>query len=126
MLTRHSPLRRYTPMRKQSPKHRASQSELRRNAAIRKRMCGGRCEIGLPKCLGAGSQPHHVKLRSQGGDHSVENLRWSCAVCHDLVHRNVAESVARGWIKQRVELFVGSVMVLVGQVWMYLTMAETR
>lgn len=40
---------------------------------------GGSCE----RCKSrAGSEPHHIRARSQGRDDSPENLRWLCHECH--------------------------------------------
>ena len=33
-----------------------------------------------------GTQLHHRKLRSQGGDDVRENLAWICSFCHDDLH----------------------------------------
>ena len=44
------------------------------------------------------TQTHHVKRRSQGVDHSVENLRALCLWCHTHVHAHVKESKEAGWL----------------------------
>ena len=51
--------------------------------AFRLEHLGELCEI----CdVRPGSQVHHKKLRSQGGDDSPENLMWLCLVCHGDEH----------------------------------------
>lgn len=47
----------------------------------------GRCELCRDA---AGVQLHHRKLRSRGGEDTVENLLNLCRACHhDVVHGNV-------------------------------------
>jgi hypothetical protein len=41
---------------------------------------------------------HHRKRRSQGGQHTPENLITLCPACHEWVHTNVAEAQAAGWL----------------------------
>jgi hypothetical protein len=33
-----------------------------------------------------GTQAHHIKFRSQGGDDASYNLLWCCLWCHDDIH----------------------------------------
>ena len=60
----------------------------------------GMCEIMDPQtgCNGRAEHMHHRKLRSQGGEHTVENLVHICSTCHDYVHRHPAISHTMGWI----------------------------
>ena len=45
-----------------------------------------------------GAHLHHRKLRSQGGQGTVENGVTLCAACHAWVHANVAAAQASGLI----------------------------
>ena len=43
-----------------------------------------------PDCLEwveLGTPPHHIILKSQGGEDTLENLITLCINCHDKVHR---------------------------------------
>jgi 5-methylcytosine-specific restriction endonuclease McrA len=54
--------------------------------------CEG-CGRGIAECV-----PFHHKIkRSQGGDHSPENLEMFCVVCHEEAHRPGREA----WEKQQ-------------------------
>jgi hypothetical protein len=47
---------------------------------------GGRCRV--PGCRHAVFvEPHHIGLRSEGGDHDTENLITLCAAHHRAVHQ---------------------------------------
>jgi hypothetical protein len=49
---------------------------------INKGVPEGRCEICKEwKTL----DPDHIKKRSQGGEHTTENIRWICRKCHNKV-----------------------------------------
>lgn len=65
--------------------------EVRERASLRCQRCGvsdytRRCDA------------HHRKLKSQGGQDTLENLAYLCRQCHDHVHLNREESVRDGWI----------------------------
>ena len=61
---------------------------------------GGNCEIMNieAKCTGYREQLHHRKLRSQGGEHTVENLCGVCHRCHYWLHAHPAIAYANGWL----------------------------
>ena len=60
---------------------------------------GGMCEAWLPGvCTTRVEHLHHRKLRSRGGNHTVENLIGICHACHGYIHANVAESTDLGLI----------------------------
>lgn len=60
---------------------------------------GGRCEsMNFPYCTGRAEQLHHRQLRSQGGEHTVENIIAVCAADHSRFHREVREAQSQGWI----------------------------
>jgi hypothetical protein len=65
----------------------------------------GACEAC--KCAAAGKMSlHHRKLRSQGGEHTVENLLWvhdGPQGCHETIHRFTRASylcglLVRSWL----------------------------
>ena len=41
---------------------------------------------------------HHRRLRSQGGQHTVENLLWVHDYCHDTIHQHPAISYRQGML----------------------------
>jgi len=48
---------------------------------------GGKC-----KCCGrSGAEVHHLKYRSQGGDHDPNNLALLCKRCHEDIHAHLIE-----------------------------------
>ena len=60
---------------------------------------GGKCEaMNFQYCTGQAEQLHHRQLRSQGGEHTVENIIAVCAADHSRFHREVAEAQSQGWI----------------------------
>ena len=61
---------------------------------------GGICEIMNPdaQCTGCREQLHHRKLRSQGGEHTVENLVGICHRCHYWLHNHPAIAYENGWL----------------------------
>ena len=60
----------------------------------------GHCEIMNPDagCTGYREHLHHRKLRSQGGEHTVENLTGICHRCHYWLHAHPAIAYANGWL----------------------------
>jgi hypothetical protein len=63
--------------------------------------CHGDCEIGSPDCTGRGHHLHHALRRSQGGRDRLEDVRLSCAPCHDYLHTHVAEAFDKGWLLRK-------------------------
>lgn len=57
------------------------------------RCVAGGCWIGE-----TGGHTHHRKLRSQGGDNSVENLILLCAAHHTAIHGNVELAYQLGYL----------------------------
>lgn len=48
---------------------------------------GDWCEAMIPTvCVGPPQQIHHRQMRSQGGEHTVENGIFLCHACHSWVH----------------------------------------
>lgn len=63
----------------------------------------GMCEALIPGvCTGRAEQLHHRQMRSQGGQHTVENGIFLCHACHAWVHAHPkwayrAELLVHGW-----------------------------
>lgn len=77
---------------------RAIREELRRVRAAVIERAGGICE----RCHDERCQPlhvHHTKRRSQGGEHTIDNLRALGERCHAEVHAGSAD--AHRWIESR-------------------------
>lgn len=106
-LSRHTPLAarsglaRTSPVRQARPRP-AVPTDVRAIVVARSK---GRCEAGLPGCLGAGTMTHHRQLRQAGGKRSeaarqrsnrAANLLDVCPVCHDAIHARPAESYEAG------------------------------
>lgn len=58
------------------------------------------CELMIRDagCNGKAQHLHHRKMRSQGGEHTVENLVSACTNCHHYVHMKPAISYSHGWL----------------------------
>lgn len=90
-----------TPLRRVSDKKRVKDAEY---AAARKQVefrSRGFCEATTPACLTGRHEAHHVhhvKRRSQGGGHDVDNLLHLCFPAHEWVHAHPAEARERGWL----------------------------
>lgn len=60
---------------------------------------GGVCECMHPgSCTGAAEHLHHRQMRSQGGEHTVENLGAICAADHRFIHEHPAWAYEHGWL----------------------------
>ena len=66
---------------------------------------GGICELMSidARCTGYREQLHHRKLRSQGGEHTVENLVGICHRCHYWLHAHPAIAYTNGWLVKGVK-----------------------
>lgn len=94
-------MKRGRPMARRSAKAIERDREFATARREREQLAGGWCEADTPACRpGAhrGAHAHHVKLRSQGGGHEVENLRWVCWDGHEWVHANPEAARAMGLI----------------------------
>lgn len=96
------------PKRAETPQQRRKReadATYRRNREQRLVRAGGRCEYQVnpdmvtSRCVRAATQTHHVQRRSNGVDHSVDNLRAFCLSHHQFVHLNVEAARTAGWIK---------------------------
>ena len=60
----------------------------------------GMCEIMSRDtgCTGRAEHLHHRQLRSQGGEHTVENLIHICSTCHYWLHAHPAIAYTNGWM----------------------------
>lgn len=95
--------KRKTPRRGRLVLTGVDRQELRHAAYDR---AGGVCEAGVaPGCPGRVDRDvfewHHRKLRSQGGDDTIENSLALCPACHGWVHRNPTAAKTRGLIVPR-------------------------
>ena len=58
--------------------------------------------IGNVNCERCGkhraTDPHHRRLKAQGGPDAPSNLGCLCRFCHDWCHAHPAEAVGEGWI----------------------------
>ncbi|WP_261796836.1 HNH endonuclease [Corynebacterium provencense] len=57
-------------------------------------------------CVGPPQQIHHRQMRSQGGEHTIENGIFLCHACHAWVHAHPkwayrAELLVHGWEEPR-------------------------
>lgn len=43
-----------------------------------------------------GTDPHHIRFRSQGGPDASWNLLWLCRTCHDDIHAGRTDRYANG------------------------------
>jgi 5-methylcytosine-specific restriction endonuclease McrA len=70
-------------------------------ATLHRAYRGTPCMAG---CGNLGMELHHWALRSQGGDDTVENLRWVCFRCHRALHGNPwTDSMGVRWDAARVK-----------------------
>lgn len=47
-------------------------------------------EVAPPRCCAGGLHAHHIRRRSQGGPHTMDNLTTLCAAHHGWVHDHPA------------------------------------
>ncbi len=57
---------------------------------------GGLCEMGGR--LHIGHDPHHRRMKSQGGKDELANLIWVCRMHHDAIHLSPAIAYEKGWL----------------------------
>lgn len=85
-----------------SAKRRARMEAYREARDERQRMAGGRCELRTgDRCLGWGSEAHHMKGRVGDLLTNVSLLRWSCRNCHAWVTEHPQEAFDNGWSLHR-------------------------
>lgn len=89
------------PLKTMSTKRRAAERVLAQNRKAALLRDGFQCQAVdvFPHECGGGLILHHVRLRSQGGGHEVENLLTLCDAAHLLVHANPAVAKAHGLIE---------------------------
>lgn len=61
--------------------------QLRKARAFVMKRDGGKCRC----CKRRGAEVHHLKYRSQGGDHDPNNLALLCKTCHEDIHAHLIE-----------------------------------
>lgn len=59
----------------------------------------GHCEIGGPTCTGRGTEGHHRLPQSKGGRDVPSNSIWTCANCHQHIHRNPRWATEHGFLE---------------------------
>lgn len=89
-----------------SAKAAAGDAEFEASRAERRRMARDLCEApphfcGTKRGPHQGHHAHHVKRRSQGGGHEVDNLRWLCWEAHQFAHDHPIEAAAYGLLSLR-------------------------
>lgn len=91
-----------SPLKKRSRKKAKSDRELAKLKKQLMKECDGVCELRIPGiCTWYAVDPHHLKLQSQGGEHTRENVRMCCRLCHEYCQTHVEESLVNGWMKRR-------------------------
>lgn len=89
-----SPLKRKTPLRTRSTlksKPKPVPSDIYAEVVLRDKGCVAQRIVPEVKCAGR-LDPHHVLMRSQGGQDTAENLKTLCRAHHDWVHAHPAAS----------------------------------
>ncbi|MDQ8040488.1 HNH endonuclease signature motif containing protein [Cellulosimicrobium sp. XJ-DQ-B-000] len=105
-MKRSKPLTRRTPLARSAtpPKPRARTkryvphvipARLRMDVYAR---AGGRCDLCRIPLAGNAFDAHHRKLRSRGGEDSLENLVALHRHCHDWVHHHPADATRLGFM----------------------------
>lgn len=84
------------------------------------------CGMGIgPEGRGIGWSVHHRLRRSQGVDHSIQNVIILCGSgstqCHGWVHANPADARAGGWLLSGRQEPLAVPVLVAGQRWVYLT-----
>lgn len=91
-----------SPLRRVSVKRAASLRELAKARTVVIERAHGRCEASFsPHCAGVGHHAHHVLRRSQGGPNTPENLLWTCAACHGLIHAEPERAMRAGYLRSK-------------------------
>lgn len=62
---------------------------------------------GHPSLNGKGLHLHHVKRRSQGGQHDPKNLVTLCFECHTDLHNG--DSSIQAWCEEYLETYYGGI-----------------
>jgi 5-methylcytosine-specific restriction endonuclease McrA len=104
-----TPLQRRTPLRaikaKATRPARATRSspippDVAAQVRARDGGCVGRRVFGIPTaaCVG-GLHLHHIRRRSQGGQHVAGNLVMLCASCHGWVHEHPRDAAMLGLLE---------------------------
>ena len=88
------------------------------------------CGMGIgPEGRGVGWSVHHRLRRSQGVDHSIQNVIILCGSgttqCHGWVHANPADARAGGWMLSGRQEPLAVPVLVAGQRWVYLTSIGT-
>lgn len=84
------------------------------------------CGMGVgPEGRGIGWSVHHRLRRSQGTDHTIQNVIILCGsgttLCHGRVHAEPAAARAGGWLLSGRQEPLAVPVLIAGQRWVYLT-----
>lgn len=84
------------------------------------------CGMGIgPEGRGVGWSVHHRLRRSQGPDHTIQNVIILCGSgttqCHGWVHANPTDARAGGWMLSGRQEPLAVPVLIAGQRWVYLT-----
>lgn len=88
------------------------------------------CGMGLgPEGRGVGWSIHHRLRRSQGVDHTIQNVILACGSgttgCHGRIHAEPAAARAGGWMLSGWQEPLAVPVLIAGQRWVYLTSIGT-
>jgi len=102
-IKRNTPLKRgssikRSPIAKKPKKTEKGLAEARKAAFARS---AGRCEAQWQGCQQSAQHAHHRLLRSQGGQHTADNLLSVCFSCHAYIHANPEQAYERGHMLHR-------------------------
>ena len=101
-LVARTPLRNKKPLqRKPMRRHHAPGIPPKIRAAVERRS-HGLCQAMLEGCTVVATDVHHRKMRSQGGEHTLDNLVHLCHRCHIVgIHHNTGWAYLHGWLVRR-------------------------
>ena len=100
-------MKRNKPFNRVSKKQDARLRELRRVKLMVAERSGGRCERMILRgwsygcCDKLATDFHHKLLRSQGGQHTTDNVIHLCFWCHRWAHSNPKAAMAEGLVLKR-------------------------
>jgi hypothetical protein len=98
-----TPLQRKTPLkRSRAPKSKPKPVSTDLYAEVVRRDMGCVAQRLVPEIKCAGRlDPHHVLMRSQGGQDTAQNLKTLCRAHHDWVHNHPALSYELDLLRRR-------------------------
>lgn len=104
-MIRRKPLVTKTPLRNKKPLQRRPIRRTHAPAVPPKvraevnRRAHGLCQAMFEGCTVVGTDVHHRKMRSQGGEHTLDNCVLLCSTCHHAgVHGRPRWAYEHGWL----------------------------